>query len=70
MIITEIHGDLAYTFSDAGYTIIQDGTDVEYFDAWDPIDSNRTYRESTNKRDEPIDEMLDEPAPDDDSEIE
>ncbi len=38
------HG-LVRTFSDAGCTIIQDGTGAEYLDAVDPVDSGRTYTE-------------------------
>lgn len=45
-IVTEPYGPgLVRTFSDAGRTIIQDGTGAEYLDAVDPVDSGRTYTE-------------------------
>ena len=52
MIVTEIieeDGTLyLHTYSDAGFTIIQDGTGEEYAEAIDPIDAGRTYTESNN----------------------
>lgn len=53
MLITKTENNLVHTYSDAGFTVIQDGTGVEYYEAWDPINSGRTYTESTNPRDLP-----------------
>ena len=38
--------ELAYTYSDEGYMLIQDGTGYTYAEAYDPIDSDRTYTET------------------------
>lgn len=47
MIKTEIIsiGDLSYrhTYSDAGRYVVRDG--IEYSDAYDPVDTGRTYTE-------------------------
>ena len=42
--------DYQYTYSDSGYLIERDG--VQYADAVDPIDSNRTYTETNIKLEE------------------
>lgn len=39
--------DFQYTYSDEGYMIERDG--IIYSDAIDPIDSGRTYTETTEK---------------------
>lgn len=41
-----------YTYSDAGYKIRQDGTGALYDEAYDPVDTYRTYTET----DIPIDD--------------
>lgn len=50
MIITEtvsINGrTLTHTYSDSGYMIKQDSTGIVYSEAYDPIDSGRTYTET------------------------
>ena len=57
----EINGlKLVHTYSDAGYTISQNESGVEYSDAIDPADSVRTYTETENKIEK-------EPAPDADT---
>ena len=45
---TETIGGREFTHnrSDAGYKIKQDGTDILYDGAYDPIDSGRTYTET------------------------
>lgn len=45
---TETIGGRVFTHnrSDVGYMIKQDGTNVLYEDAYDPIDSGRTYKET------------------------
>ena len=53
MIKTEIRvingRELTYTYSDEGYLIRQDSTGIEYAEAYDPIDSGRTYTETEEK---------------------
>ena len=53
MIKTEIRAingrELMYTYSDEGYMLIQDGTGYTYAEAYDPIDSGRTYTETHEK---------------------
>lgn len=39
---------LIRTYSDIGKMLIQDGTGIEYSEAIDPIEMNRTYTESEN----------------------
>lgn len=57
MIKTEMYSeDLVRTYSDAGFKIKQDGTDIIYDEAIDPIFMNRTYTET----DEPIEESEEE----------
>lgn len=50
MIITEtvtLKGNtFIRTYSDGGYMIKQDGTDEVYAEAYDPVDSSRTYTET------------------------
>lgn len=40
---------LIHNVSDAGYYILQDGTGIEYAEAYDPADSGRTYKETDHK---------------------
>lgn len=52
MIVTEFYKEredgviLDITYSDSGYYIIQNGTDIKYAEAIDPRDCHRTYTES------------------------
>ena len=41
--------ELMYTYSDEGCMLIQDGTGYTYAEAYDPVDSGRTYTESEEK---------------------
>ena len=41
--------ELSYTYSDGGCMLIQDGTGYTYAEAYDPIDTNRTYTETHEK---------------------
>ena len=43
--------EFLYNYSNAGYYIEQDGTGFLYEEAYDQIDSNRTYTESSEKID-------------------
>ena len=45
-----------YTYSDIGMKIMQDETGDIYDEAYDPIDSDRTYTETDIPIDEPTDE--------------
>lgn len=55
----EINGvEYMYTYSDSGMKIVRDG--VEYDEAIDPIDSNRTYTESETPRAEAETEATEE----------
>ena len=46
MIVTETQGNLIHTYSDAGFMIRGGDPVADYVDAWDPIDSGRTYTET------------------------
>lgn len=46
MIVTEVRGNLIYTYSDAGVMIHGGDPEADYADAWDPVDSGRTYTET------------------------
>ena len=51
--IEEIRGiEFKKIYSAAGFMIRQDGTGIEYGVAYDPIDSDRTYTETAEKRPE------------------
>ena len=56
----EVRGrQFLHTYSDSGYCIQRDG--VEYDEAYDPIGSDRTYKETSRKIDpDPEDEYLTE----------
>ncbi len=52
----EINGSqFLHTYSDDGMMIIRDG--VEYEEAYDPIESGRTYSETLDKITQPLDEL-------------
>lgn len=46
MIKTEVIGDLIHTYSDRGVMIHGGFPEADYDDAFDPIDSGRTYTET------------------------
>lgn len=52
MIVIEDLGALVRTYSDSGYKIKQDVTNIVYDEAIDPKDSGRTYTETREKRDD------------------
>lgn len=55
--IKELHGfEYKYTYSDAGYKIRQDETGTIYDEAYDPLNSDRTYTETDIPIEEPTDE--------------
>ena len=45
---TETTDKLIHTFSDAGFTILQTSTGIEYADAWDLKDRPQEYTETEN----------------------
>lgn len=52
MIIVENYAEkLVRTYSDESYKIMQAGTEIVYDEAVDPVDSGRTYTETTKKID-------------------
>ena len=55
MIKTEIRGNFIYTYSDLGMKIHGGMPEADYDEAYDPIDSGRTYTET----DIPIDSEVD-----------
>lgn len=46
MIQTEINGNIIHTWSDLGMKIHGGFPEADYNEAYDPIDSNRTYTET------------------------
>lgn len=46
MIRTEIIDSLIHTWSDTGFMIHGGNPEADYPDAWDPVDSGRTYAET------------------------
>ena len=53
----ELRGvEYKYTYSDAGYKICQDETGDLYDEAYDPLNSDRTYTETDIPIEEPTDE--------------
>lgn len=46
MIVRDIDGSLVHTYSDAGVMIHGGSPEGDYVDAWDPVDSGRTYAET------------------------
>ena len=47
MIKTELYSDdIIRTYSDSGFKLKQDETDILYDEAYDPISMNRTYTET------------------------
>ena len=66
MIKTEtrgLHGlEYKYTYSDAGYKIRQDGTGNIYDEAYDPLDTTRTYTETDIpiEQDEEVEDIVEE----------
>lgn len=63
MIKTEMYSeDLVRTYSDAGFKIKQDGTDIIYDEAIDPVFMNRTYTETDIPLDYEEEEEGEEPS--------
>ena len=58
MIKTEIINDLVHTWSDRGVMIHGGFPDADYVDAYDPIDSGRTYTETDIPIEENAEELL------------
>ena len=54
--------DLVRTYSDAGFKIKQDGTDIIYDEAIDPVFMNRTYTETDIPLDYEEEEEGEEPS--------
>ena len=46
MIITEIEGGLRHTYSNLGVLIHGGHPEADYAEAYDPVDTDRTYKET------------------------
>ena len=52
MLVQEDQGKFIHSYSDAGYTILQTSTGIEYLDAMDLKEYPQEYTETENKIDE------------------
>ena len=60
---TETTDKLIHTFSDAGFTILQTSTGIEYADAWDLKTNPQEYTETENPLEPENPETETEPEP-------
>ena len=60
---TEITDKFIHTYSDAGFTILQVSTGIEYADAWDLKDRPQEYTETENPLEPENPETETEPEP-------
>ena len=62
-IVTEEKDKFIHTFSDAGFTILQTSTGIEYADAWDLKTNPQEYTETENPLEPENPETETEPEP-------